>query len=80
MKRCKHLNAEVVEDFIVVSIHEIRNGYSVGHYNDTDGEYSGRFSIKCYDCNRNFSYASYKAAPAWARHRWDVATTQREAA
>jgi phage FluMu protein Com len=74
MTRCKHLNVDVIEEFAATSIHEIRGGRLACHYNDMNGEYTGRFSVKCHDCKKRFEYASYKAAPAWARRRFDVAT------
>lgn len=77
MKRCKHLNVEVVEDFLAASIHVIRVGiHVIQHYNDINGDYTGKFRIKCYDCRREFTFPNYDTAPKWAQRRFDIATTQ----
>ena len=76
--RCTHTRIELAEEFEVASVHWIEDGEIIKHYNDLDGEYTGRFSIKCHDCQRVFNYSSFRVAPKWAQRAWRIATEQQE--
>ncbi len=70
MSRCKHLNMSLGEESHMWRGFDVRDGHYV---EDQGGEIfpTGRFTVKCFDCDFYEEYGPHRQFPKWLKERWE---------
>ncbi len=65
-KRCKHLNAELLEVAEEWISHNFENGQYTDSWHDA-GKILAPLIVKCHDCKRTFRYRQFGKRPQWVQ-------------